>query len=264
MLAALVWTLLIAGDPSAKLEASVGKEMTTAIIAVNKALGLETWAAHGAQPCVDRGGLEALGKDVGPEETRRCASAAITKGFPGLGANYVLGIPMVDIGPVTVFAIGIADSDGWGAYSCDPSRMCGPTTLGATSNQAIGAALRHLRYGDADVIIAGGTEGAITPLGVSGFCQAQALTMEGFDDSESPQHDNRNRLRHITAKPARDNPNPTTHVTVVDWLLLPPALPAARSPDPAAARIAPPTSKKMVNPPWPDDFEAMSFKDNDA
>jgi hypothetical protein len=136
MLATLVWTLLIAGDPSAKLEASVGKEMTTAIIAVNKALGLETWAAHGAQPCVDRGGLEALGKDVGPEETRRCASAAITKGFPGLGANYVLGIPMVDIGPVTVFAIGIADSDGWGAYSCDPSRMCGPTKLGATSKQA--------------------------------------------------------------------------------------------------------------------------------
>ncbi len=39
----------------------------------------------------------------------------------------------------------------------------------ATANQAIGNALRHLRYGDADIIIAGGTEGAITPLGVAGF-----------------------------------------------------------------------------------------------
>lgn len=53
----------------------------------------------------------------------------------------------------------------------------------ATSNHAIGAALRHLRYGDADIIIAGGTEAAITPLGVAGFCQAQALT---FDFNDNP------------------------------------------------------------------------------
>ncbi len=137
MLATLVWTLLVAGSPPAKLEASVGKEMTEAIVAVNKALGLETWTAHGGEkPCIDRGGLEALAKDVGPDETRQCASTAIAKGFPNLGQEYVLGIPMADIGPVTVFAIGIADSDGWGAYSCDPSRRCAPTKLGSSSKQA--------------------------------------------------------------------------------------------------------------------------------
>jgi hypothetical protein len=145
MLAILVWTLLVAGEPSAKLEASVGKEMTAAIIAVNKALGLETWSAHGEKPCVDRGGLEALGKDVGPEETQQCAATAIAKGFPGLGVDYVLGIPMADIGPVTVFAIGIADSDGWGAYSCDPSRKCAPTKLSAASKQAKRLADRYRR-----------------------------------------------------------------------------------------------------------------------
>ena len=53
----------------------------------------------------------------------------------------------------------------------------------ATANSAIGAALRHLRYGDADIMIAGGAEGAITPLGVAGFCQAQALT---FDYNDNP------------------------------------------------------------------------------
>lgn len=53
----------------------------------------------------------------------------------------------------------------------------------ATSNQAIGTALRHLRYGDADIMIAGGTEGAITPLGLAGFSQAQALT---FDYNDNP------------------------------------------------------------------------------
>ena len=53
----------------------------------------------------------------------------------------------------------------------------------ATANSAIGAALRHMRYGDADLMIAGGAEGAITPLGMAGFCQAQALT---FDFNDNP------------------------------------------------------------------------------
>jgi 3-oxoacyl-[acyl-carrier-protein] synthase II len=45
----------------------------------------------------------------------------------------------------------------------------------STSNHAIGEALRHLRYGDADLIIAGGAEAAINPLGVAGFCQARTF-----------------------------------------------------------------------------------------
>jgi 3-oxoacyl-[acyl-carrier-protein] synthase II len=52
----------------------------------------------------------------------------------------------------------------------------------ATGNHAIGEALRHLRYGDADLIIAGGTEAAITPLGMAGFCQARTLATE-FNDN---------------------------------------------------------------------------------
>jgi hypothetical protein len=145
MLATLVWTLLVAGEPAAKLDAAVGREMSAAIVAVNKALGLETWDARGEKPCIDRGGLEAMAKDVGPEETRECASTAISKGFPGLGQEYVLGIPMADIGPVTVFAIGIGDSEGWGAYSCDPTRKCPPTKLAAASKQAKRLAERYHR-----------------------------------------------------------------------------------------------------------------------
>jgi 3-oxoacyl-[acyl-carrier-protein] synthase II len=51
----------------------------------------------------------------------------------------------------------------------------------ATANHALGASLRHLRYGDADVLIAGGAEAAITALGYAGFCQARALTTS-FND----------------------------------------------------------------------------------
>jgi 3-oxoacyl-[acyl-carrier-protein] synthase II len=46
----------------------------------------------------------------------------------------------------------------------------------ATSNHAIGDSLRMLRYGDADVIVAGGTEAAITQLGFAGFCSARTLS----------------------------------------------------------------------------------------
>jgi 3-oxoacyl-[acyl-carrier-protein] synthase II len=51
----------------------------------------------------------------------------------------------------------------------------------ATANHALGVSLRHLRYGDADVILAGGAEAAITALGYAGFCQARALTT-AFND----------------------------------------------------------------------------------
>ena len=46
----------------------------------------------------------------------------------------------------------------------------------ASSNHAIGEALRALRYGDADVMITGGTEAAVTPLGLAGFCTIRALS----------------------------------------------------------------------------------------
>ncbi len=46
----------------------------------------------------------------------------------------------------------------------------------ATGNHAIGDALRLIQEGDADVIIAGGSESAITPLGVAGFANMKALS----------------------------------------------------------------------------------------
>jgi hypothetical protein len=114
-----------------KLPADLGKEMADAVVAVNKVLGLESWAAHGDQPCIDRGGLGATAKDVGVDETRTCAASAVDHGLPALGKSYVLAILMADIGPVTVVAFGTGAAAGWGAYSCDPGRKCPPTKLDA-------------------------------------------------------------------------------------------------------------------------------------
>ena len=51
----------------------------------------------------------------------------------------------------------------------------------ATANNSIGEAVRHLRYGDAQVMVSGGSEAAITQLGLSGFSQAGALA-ESYND----------------------------------------------------------------------------------
>lgn len=49
-------------------------------------------------------------------------------------------------------------------------------TACATGSHCIGDAFRAIQYGDADVMLAGGTEAAITPTGVAGFAALTALS----------------------------------------------------------------------------------------
>ncbi|MEK6568354.1 MAG: beta-ketoacyl-ACP synthase II [Candidatus Omnitrophota bacterium] len=50
------------------------------------------------------------------------------------------------------------------------------TTACASGSNAIGDAFRIVQYGDADIMISGGTESSITHLGVGGFCSLKALS----------------------------------------------------------------------------------------
>jgi len=113
-----------------KMAPEVSKQMMASIIATSKALGLESWPMRNVKPCVDRGGQGIQAKDVTPEETRKCTDEALATGFPELGKSFVLAVPMTSIGPVTVLALGIGDSTGWAAYSCDPERKCLPVKIG--------------------------------------------------------------------------------------------------------------------------------------
>ena len=51
-------------------------------------------------------------------------------------------------------------------------------TACATGTNTIGEAFRSIQYGEADVMIAGGTEGSICPIGIAGFTALTALSSE--------------------------------------------------------------------------------------
>ena len=55
-------------------------------------------------------------------------------------------------------------------------------TACATGTNSIGEAFRTISYGDADIMLAGGTEGSITPIGIAGFSALKALSV-----SEDPE-----------------------------------------------------------------------------
>jgi 3-oxoacyl-[acyl-carrier-protein] synthase II len=60
-------------------------------------------------------------------------------------------------------------------------------TACASAANAIGDAFKAIQYDDADVMVTGGTEAALTPMGVSGFANMRALS----ERNDDPQHASR-------------------------------------------------------------------------
>jgi 3-oxoacyl-[acyl-carrier-protein] synthase II len=54
-------------------------------------------------------------------------------------------------------------------------------TACSTANHSFGEAARLIEYGDADIMVAGGAEATVSPLGIGGFCAARALSTRNDD-----------------------------------------------------------------------------------
>ena len=137
-----------AGSPTpavAKVSPEVAREMADAIVAVDKALGLESWAAHGDKPCIDRGGLGARPRTSAPKRRASAPRRHRQRGFPRWASRTCCAILMADIGPVTVLALGTGDAAGWGAYSCDPGASARPIKIGRPARNGANASLDRQR-----------------------------------------------------------------------------------------------------------------------
>jgi 3-oxoacyl-[acyl-carrier-protein] synthase II len=66
-------------------------------------------------------------------------------------------------------------------------------TACTTGLHCIGAAGRLIEYGDADVMIAGGTESSVCPLGIGGFASMQALSVRNDDPTAASRPFDRDR-----------------------------------------------------------------------
>jgi hypothetical protein len=100
-----------------------GKEMNSALVALDQSLGLESYPPP---HCLKWG----FGHVITPEEVRKCADQAL-KGveLPDLGKTYVIAILMAPVGPQTLIAIAL-DAPGWAVLSCDPGKPCPPRHAG--------------------------------------------------------------------------------------------------------------------------------------
>jgi 3-oxoacyl-[acyl-carrier-protein] synthase II len=75
-------------------------------------------------------------------------------------------------------------------------------TACASSNHSIGEAFRVIQNGYADIMFAGGSEAAISPMAVSGFCAAKALSTTNDTPHEASRPFDKNRNGFIMSEGA--------------------------------------------------------------
>ncbi len=74
-----------------------------------------------------------------------------------------------------IAAAHIAIENGFKGINFNISSAC------ASANHALGTAFRSIQYGDADIIVSGGMEAAVTPVAVAGFGALRALSTRNDD-----------------------------------------------------------------------------------
>ena len=66
-------------------------------------------------------------------------------------------------------------------------------TACATATNAIGDAFKTIQRGDADIMVAGGAEASITPMGLGGFCSARAVSTNNDNPTKASRPFEKNR-----------------------------------------------------------------------
>jgi 3-oxoacyl-[acyl-carrier-protein] synthase II len=132
------------------------------------------------------------GLDFSKEDPYRCG-VVIGSGIGGLSEfetqhERLLHKGIDKVSPFTIPKLMVNSASG---HVSSMQGIKGPNfavaTACASAANSIGEALRSIQYGDADIMVAGGSEAALTPMGLAGFQNMRALSFH----SEAPQQASR-------------------------------------------------------------------------
>ncbi len=138
-----------------------------AVVAALQALADAGLSTGGYDP--DRTGV-IIGSGIGGLETIGKQAKALFDGGPRKVSPFMIPSLISNMAAGVVAIVAGAKGPNFGVVSA-----C------STGTHALGMAARHLQHGDADVMIAGGSEAAITNLGYGGFCAMRAMSTN-FND----------------------------------------------------------------------------------
>lgn len=162
-------------DPACFIEKKEIKKMDTFI----------HYAVGAAQLAVEDAGLK-----VAPEEATK-VGVYIGSGIGGLGSIEHYHDVLKEKGPgrvspffIPMTIINLASGQVAIRIGAKGPNACAVTAC-ATGNHCIGDAYRLIQRGDADVMVAGGAEAAVTPLGVAGFASAKALSFRNDEPTRA-------------------------------------------------------------------------------
>jgi 3-oxoacyl-[acyl-carrier-protein] synthase II len=143
------------------------------------------YAVGAAQMAVDDAGYK-----VAPEEATR-VGVYIGSGIGGLGSIEYYHKILQEKGPgrvspffIPMTIINLASGQVAIRMGAKGPNSCAVTAC-ATGNHCIGDAFRLIQRDEADVMVAGGAEAAITPLGVAGFASAKALSFRNDEPARA-------------------------------------------------------------------------------
>jgi 3-oxoacyl-[acyl-carrier-protein] synthase II len=148
------------------------------------AAGIQAWKDSGLQ--VTEGNAERVGVNIG-------------SGIGGLPRIEETHTELTQRGPrrVSPFFVPASIINMISGHLSILYGMKGPNlavvTACTTGLHAIGQAARLIEYGDADVMVAGGAEATISPLGVGGFAAARALSTRNDDPATASRPWDRDR-----------------------------------------------------------------------
>ena len=123
-----------------------------------------------------------LGSGIGGLATLEVQHSALVNKGPRRVSPFM--IPMM----ISNMASGLVSMD----LGLEGPNMCHVTAC-ATANNAIGEAWRVIKFGDADVFVAGGSEASCVTLGISGFDAMKALSNRNDDPERASRPFDRDR-----------------------------------------------------------------------